>query len=217
MREIVVRRLTALSGETWTSLAAFLDGCESAEMQNLITEAVTEGRPIPNPEQQLADVVLRLRNQHLDRQIAALDQRVSQPATSDAERVEILREQQRLKQLKRQPLAAGCVSELTLTEKARTDDGPRLFGKMSLVYFAPWSIHARISPTCSGVSAGMLALLFLGGIQSSSPLMWATLWTSMLSALLPGLMTLPSSPPLSAPARLSRRNLAFWVSPRRGT
>ena len=71
LREIVVRRLAALAGETWTSLGAFLDGCETAEMQNLITEAVAEGRPIPNPEQQLADVVLRLRNQFYERQLRA--------------------------------------------------------------------------------------------------------------------------------------------------
>ncbi len=110
-REIVVRRLAALAGETWSSLGAFLDGCETAEMQNLITEAVAEGRPIPNPEQQLADVVLRLRNQHLDQQIAALDQRMSQPEASDDKKMEMLHEQQRLKQNKRQPLAPLVAGE----------------------------------------------------------------------------------------------------------
>ena len=106
VRAIVIRRLAALAGETWTSLGAFLDECESAEMQNLITEAVAEGRLIPNPEQQLADVVLGLRNQDLDGQIAALDQRMNQPDAADARKVELQQERQRLKNLKRQPLAA---------------------------------------------------------------------------------------------------------------
>ncbi|MSU57343.1 MAG: DNA primase [Pedosphaera sp.] len=104
VREIVSRRLAAQSGETWTNLAAFLDECGSAEMQNLITEVVAEDRSLPNPEQQLADVVLRLRNLHLDRQIAALTHQISQPETGDAQRMEFLRQQQELRQLKKQPL-----------------------------------------------------------------------------------------------------------------
>ena len=61
-------------------------------------------RELPNPEQQLADIALRLRNQFLDGQIAVLTQRINQPETSDADKVALLREQQQLKQLKRQPL-----------------------------------------------------------------------------------------------------------------
>jgi len=105
VREILSRRLTAQSAETWTGLASFLDECASPEMQNLITEAVAESRTIPNPEQQLADVTLRLRNQFLDRQLAALTHRASQPDTTDAQRLDLLRQQQQLRQLKRQPLA----------------------------------------------------------------------------------------------------------------
>jgi len=105
VREIVSRRLAAQAGETWTNLAGFLDQCESPEMQNLITEAVAEDRAIPNPEQQLTDVTLRLRNQFLDRKLAALTHRASQPETNATERDALLREQQQLRQLKRQPLA----------------------------------------------------------------------------------------------------------------
>jgi len=67
-------------------------------------EAVAEDRKIPNPDQQLADVVLRLRNQFLDRQIAVSIQRASQPETSEADRTELLRQQQELRQQKRAPL-----------------------------------------------------------------------------------------------------------------
>ena len=104
-REIVERRLAAQKNETWKTLAGFLDELQSPEMQNLVTEAVAEDRQIPNPETQLADVTLKLRNQFLDRQIAVLTQKASQPEISDAEKIELLREQQKLREQKRAPLS----------------------------------------------------------------------------------------------------------------
>jgi len=105
VRNIVVRRIAAQSQETWTNLAAFLDEFESAEAQGLITAATAESRAIPDPERQLTDVATRLRNQFLDRQLAALTHRGNQPDTSDEERINLLRRQQELRQIKRQPLA----------------------------------------------------------------------------------------------------------------
>ena len=105
VRHLVDLRLAAQEHETWHSLADFLDACESAEQRNLITEAVAENRKMPNPETQLADVVLKLRNQFLDRQIAALTQKIGQPATDEAERVRLLQAQQQLKVQRRSPLA----------------------------------------------------------------------------------------------------------------
>ena len=103
-RQIVEKRLAAQTNESWKNLAAFLDECESSEMRALVTEAVAEDRKIPNPDQQLGDVVLKLRNQFLDRQIAALTQKASQPETSETDRMELLRQQQELRQQKRTPL-----------------------------------------------------------------------------------------------------------------
>ena len=108
VRQIVDLRLAAQEHETWQSLAEFLDSCESAEQRSLITEAVTEERKIPNPEMQLADVMLKLRNQFLDRQIAALTNQASQPDISDEVKIGLLREQQELRrqrQSKLSPLA----------------------------------------------------------------------------------------------------------------
>ena len=102
-RQIASLRLAAHQGGTWTSLAAFLDGC-APELQNLITEATTQERPLPNPTQQLTDVALRLRNQFIDQQLAGMMLRINQPETADAERVELLRQQQELRLLKRQTL-----------------------------------------------------------------------------------------------------------------
>jgi len=104
VRQIIDLRLAAQEHETWHNLGEFLDACESAEQRSLITEAVAEDRKIPNPETQLADVTLKLRNQFLDRQIGALTQKISQPELNDEERVTLLREQMKLKELKRSPL-----------------------------------------------------------------------------------------------------------------
>ena len=88
----------------------FLDECESPELQNLITEATADERPIHNPAQQLADVALRLRNQFLDRRLAISLQRASLPEIAEAERDNLLREQRDLRLLKRQPLSPVAAS-----------------------------------------------------------------------------------------------------------
>jgi DNA primase len=104
-RQIIGQRLAAQADESWKSLAAFVDSCDSAEMRSLVTEAAAEDRKIPNPEQQLADVALKLRNQFLDRQIAALTQKASQPEMPEAEQTELLRERENLRGQKRAPLS----------------------------------------------------------------------------------------------------------------
>ena len=104
VRQIFTQRLAAQTNESWKNLAAFLDECESPEMRSLVTEAVAEDRKLPNPDRQLTDVVTSLRNQFLDRQIAASIQRASQPEISETDRMELLRQQQELRQQKRAPL-----------------------------------------------------------------------------------------------------------------
>ena len=103
-RQITTRRIEAHRNGTWTSLGGFLDECETPEMRSLVTEAATEDRAIPNPQQQLADVALRLRNQFIDRQLMVLIHKANQPETGDEARLELLRQQQELRQLKRQPV-----------------------------------------------------------------------------------------------------------------
>lgn len=110
VRRIIEGRVSAQRNESWQSLASFLDDCDSAEMRSLVTEAATEERQIPNPEKQLADVVLKLRNQFLDQQITALAQKAALPEIPDAEKLELLHRQQALRKQKAGlllPLAAG--------------------------------------------------------------------------------------------------------------
>jgi hypothetical protein len=104
VRQIVSQRLEVQRKQTWIGLPAFMAECPS-ELQNVITEVTAEDRVIPNLPQQLADVTLRLRNQFLDRQLAALLHRAAQSETSETDRLALLREQQELRVLKRQPLA----------------------------------------------------------------------------------------------------------------
>ena len=61
VQQVVVQRLASHANQTWSSLAAFLDQCDTPGLLSLITEAMAEPRPIPSPSQQLADVALRLR------------------------------------------------------------------------------------------------------------------------------------------------------------
>jgi DNA primase len=106
VRRVIAARLDAQKNATWNNLAAFLDECDTPEMRSLLTEAATEEKTIPNPEKQLADVILILRNKFLDRQIAGLTQKTSAPEISDAERIELLQGQKKLREQKTAPLTA---------------------------------------------------------------------------------------------------------------
>lgn len=109
VREAVQKRIEKFADDTWSSLAAFLDTCENPALRSLITEAATDERPLPNPPQQLADVVQRLRNQFIDRQLAALIHQAAQPDVDDVRRLEFLRQQQELRVLKRQPVVPPAI------------------------------------------------------------------------------------------------------------
>jgi DNA primase len=105
VRRVVEQRSGAQKNGSWTNLGAFLDSCDSEEMRSLVTEAATEDRKMPSPEKQLADVILKMRNQFLDRQIAAVTQRAGLPEIPDTERIELLRGQKKLREQKTAPLA----------------------------------------------------------------------------------------------------------------
>jgi hypothetical protein len=116
VREIFKRRIELHESKPWQGISAFLN--EFDKHQQVITEVLT-GELVERTKdgtrttlrkqqdrstEQLPDVVLKLRNQFLDRQIAASIQRASQPQMGEAERLELSREQQTLRQQKREPL-----------------------------------------------------------------------------------------------------------------
>lgn len=100
VRQILSVCFTAHTSQTWHGPAAMLVELEDAAVQSLVTEAIVEDQPIPNPERQAQDLLIRLRNQYIDRQLTVLKQRASDPALSDEQRVEHLQEIQRLRQMK---------------------------------------------------------------------------------------------------------------------
>lgn len=104
VRDIVSRRLDAHARQTWTGVASLLAGLPETDSQSLFSEALSDPRPLPNATQQVHDVILRLRNQSLDRQSAALLRQISQPELPDDERQQLLSRQQALRGLKSQPL-----------------------------------------------------------------------------------------------------------------
>ncbi|TAL06006.1 MAG: DNA primase, partial [Verrucomicrobia bacterium] len=57
VREIVARWLELHAAGVWAGFASFMSQLESDEARSLLTEAAAENRAIPNPEQQLADVL----------------------------------------------------------------------------------------------------------------------------------------------------------------
>lgn len=105
VKDITARRMNAHRENTWRNIGAFLDDYESSQARSLITECISDKHPLPNPDQQLADITLRLRNQFADQQMAALMHRLSQPEIGDAERADLLKHQQEWKTYKRQPLS----------------------------------------------------------------------------------------------------------------
>ena len=101
----VVQRILAMhfqEGGDVVGLLGRFEGDPSAE--SLITEAATEQREIPEPERQLADVVRRLRDAWLDRQIALRNGRLGDPTLDDDDRMVLLYELQALRLRKRSPL-----------------------------------------------------------------------------------------------------------------
>lgn len=82
-----------------------LHGVEDEGMRSLITEALAETRMVPDPGRQLQDVVLRLRNRAIDRELALLNQRLDRPGVGQEEMVLLVRRQGELRRMKQGPLA----------------------------------------------------------------------------------------------------------------
>ncbi len=82
-----------------------MDDSKDDSERRLITEVATVERKVPNPEQQLPDLLLKLRNQSLDRQLVEAGIKMTQTGLSEAEHIESIKAYQRIRELKRQPLS----------------------------------------------------------------------------------------------------------------
>ena len=112
VRGIVTARLRLEETHAWPGLAAWLSEMDIPGWRSLITELLVDNRPLPNPEALLKGsptrdgVVKNLRDTAIDRQLAALNQRLAAAALDDAATLDLLQKKAHLNQLKQQPLAA---------------------------------------------------------------------------------------------------------------
>jgi len=94
----------------WHGLAHWLNEIEDPYARQLVTEAVADQREIPDPEKVLKGapgthgVVQILRDKYIDRQLAGLTRRMSDPSLNQTELIELTTRKMQLLQLKRQPL-----------------------------------------------------------------------------------------------------------------
>jgi hypothetical protein len=105
VRRLAELRLQAAGAANPADLAPVLDAVgDDAFARQLVTEAASERRALPQLDVQLADATRRLRDAWIDRQIALLGARLADTALPDDQRLAVLRDQQQLRAWKRTPL-----------------------------------------------------------------------------------------------------------------
>jgi len=112
VREIISHRLQSHDASSWKGVAAWLSETDDAALKSLVTEILAEGRPIADPGAVLQGtggregLVRILRDKYFDREIAAANLRLSDPALPAADQIALVQRVRLLRQAKRQPLAA---------------------------------------------------------------------------------------------------------------
>ncbi len=104
VRQVVALRLAAHQNQTSTGAASLLTQVEDEGTRNFISELLAEARQVPNPGQQLQDIVLWLRNQAIDRERSALLHQANAPEIDESRRVQLLQRREALRTQKGQPL-----------------------------------------------------------------------------------------------------------------
>jgi len=104
LQRVVDRLLRLLEDNHWIEGAPFLALFEEdAAAHDLVARCLAEDRPLPQPETQLADVLLGLRNQAIARRAEEVMRQLLQPDLDPARKIGLLKERQELMLLKRQP------------------------------------------------------------------------------------------------------------------
>ncbi len=105
VKQALVFRLDHLAENRPFEISKLLGEIDHAAA-GLITEAaLAPPREIPNPQKQLADIVLRLRNLHIERQVLEIDHQLGGGSPGEAEQTALLETLQALHTTKRQPLS----------------------------------------------------------------------------------------------------------------
>jgi DNA primase len=109
VRAIVEQRIAAHTSGQWRGVAALLTELPEGPTRSLLTEAVSDPRAIPNPKQQLLDVVRWLRDHELDRLLRQVSLRLAAPDLPGSDAVELMRQQQTLRRQKQQALPQPAI------------------------------------------------------------------------------------------------------------
>ena len=104
IREILQQQFVLFAENKSTSFPDLLNVLPSESYKKLATEAVAEGRSIPNPERQLNDIVLRLRNQFIDSRLGEIQRELVSNAADESRWPELIAERDELKKLMSHPL-----------------------------------------------------------------------------------------------------------------
>jgi len=104
VRQVIEKCLLAHADGRWHGVAALLEEFPQPNAQQLITEAASVAKEIPNRLAQLQETTRRLRDQWIDRQIAESVRKLNDPLTSDAERRALFDSQSQLRAMKGRPL-----------------------------------------------------------------------------------------------------------------
>jgi DNA primase len=107
VRRIIEARLSAHAGQSWRGVPGLIDDMQDSSAAALITEAVADVSQKGDAARNLVETVRLVRNDFIDRQVAALKVRLAQPSLLESEAVSILNQQGELRRLKQQPLAAA--------------------------------------------------------------------------------------------------------------
>ena len=107
-----VRAILETAAQTGDS-AEILLGSLDAPSSRLLTAAVADATEIPQPARQLQDLVTRLRDRFLDRQLASLTRLLAQPNLPEEELLRTLEEQRELLRQKQEVLPKVPISAAT--------------------------------------------------------------------------------------------------------
>jgi len=104
VKEILQQLFALIAEKPDAGLSDLLAVLPSEPFRKLATEAMIDGRKIPNPDRQLRDIVLRLRNQFIESRLAEIQRDLIPGATDEAKWPELINERNALKDLIIQPL-----------------------------------------------------------------------------------------------------------------
>jgi len=104
VRQIIATLLGAMENGSWDGQSPMFDAFDLEHQRRTMASALAESREIPQPVEQFNDILKRLRDRHIDRQIARISQRLKSPETPDEEFPDLLKEKQDLERNKSTPL-----------------------------------------------------------------------------------------------------------------